>query len=216
MASFWETLGPGLLQTGGNILLNKMGGRQAQDYERRLQGPLYDTRQQMASESLALARGMDPKAAAAERFAAQQKLLAPGNEAQMNDLMQMLQSKGLLGLASHSAVPGTAMTPGVAVNPYVASLLAAQQGAKEKSAFDSLREGEQQLDRLVNRGTTLQPETVARPPTPSAGQAALRGGLKILQDPRARSTIWDTLKKVPGLLGFDRPYFGNTDDNFYA
>jgi len=208
--------------------------RQASEREkllRRTQGPLYDQQQKLAGESLSLARGADPKAMAAERFAEQQKLLAPGNEADMNNLMQMLQSRGLLGLSSYSAVPGT-QQQGAPVNPYVASLLAAQQGAKSRSAFDSLKEGEQYLDQLVRRGGALSgqaqqgqaaqqyalQQAQIRGRKPNITDTLLKGGMKLLGNKPAQDAIWEQLKRVPGLLGFGGggDYFGGTDENFYA
>jgi len=212
---FWDTIGPGLLEPGLGYIGQRREASAREKLLARAQGPLYDQQQALAGKSLTLAGSMDPKASAAERFSAQQALVAPSNEAEMNNLMQMLQSKGLLGLSSYSAVPGTAQTPGVAVNPYVASLLAAQAGAKNKSAYASLAEGEAQLDNLINRSGALTGQAQnAR----SSGQAALqqaqiagrkpnvtdtllKGGMDILKDPRARTQIWDLVKKVPGLFG---------------
>jgi len=218
MASFWDAIGPGLLETGLNVYGEQRKGRQQQQLLRQARGPLYDQQQALAGKSLALAGSMDPKAAAAERFAAQQSLVASSNEAEMNNLMQMLQSKGLLGLSSYSAVPGTAQTPGVPVNPYVASLLAAQAGAKSKSAYQSLTEGEEQLNNLINRGGALQRGAYAGQasgvnaaqarllaPKPSIGDTLLKGGVNILKDPRARAGIWDLVKKVPGLFSSWQP-----------
>jgi len=213
MASFWDTIGPGLLETGVGFYGDKRKAAQQQKLLQSARGPLYDTQQALAGKSLALAGSMDPKAAAAERFGAQQALVAPSNEAEMNNLMQMLQSRGLLGLASHSAVPGTGMTPGVAVNPYVASLLAAQSGAKSKSAYQSLAEGEAQLDNLINRGGALQRgaqgaqesginavQNKLLAPKPSFGDTLLRGGMNILKDPRSRERVWSAIRSIPGLF----------------
>ena len=215
--TFWddfELSAPGLFGAGLGIYGQRREQTGREKLLRRAQGPLYDQQQALAGKSLALAGSMDPKAAAAERFAAQQGLVAPSNEAEMNNLMQMLQKNGLLGLSSYSAVPGTAQTPGQPVNPYVASLLAAQAGAKSKSAFQSLEEGEQQLDRLVNRSGALQGGaqgaqaanlralSAAQIPARKAGIGDIltKGGLKILQDPRARGQVWDYAKKIPGLF----------------
>ena len=219
MASFWDTIGPGLLETGVGLFGERRKAQQQQKLLEQARGPLYDTQQALAGRSLALARSTDPKAVAAERFGAQQSLVAPSNEAAMNNLMQMLQSRGLLGLSSYSAVPGTAQTPGVPVNPYVASLLAAQEGAKSKSAYQSLAEGEEQLDRLIERGGALQRGAQSAQqsgigavsaklltPKPRISDALLRGGMSILKDPRARNNVWDLIKKVPGLFGGSQAY----------
>lgn len=219
MASFWEELkpfGPGLLEQAGTLYGQSREAQAREKLLRRAQGPLYDTQQQMAGQSLGLARGTDPKAMAAERFASQQALVAPGNERDMQRLMAELQRKGMLGLSSFAPVPGTVATPGQGMNPHVAALLAAQQGAKERSAFDSLREGEQYLDQLVRRGGALQGQAQG---ARSAGQLAmergqiagrkpnitdqlLRGGMKLLGNKQAQDSIWSLLKKVPGMFSF--------------
>lgn len=232
MASFWDQFGPGLLEQAGSFYGQSRQASEREKLLKRAQGPLYDQQQELAGRSLALARGADPKAMAAERFAEQQKLLAPGNEADMNNLMQMLQSKGLLGLSSYSAVPGT-QQQGAPVNPYVASLLAAQQGAKAKSAYQSLEEGENYLDQLVRRGGALQNQATSgqaaqqralqqaqvRGRKPNITDQLLKGGMKLLSNKPAQEAIWEQLKRVPGLFGIGggggTDYFGSTDEGFY-
>jgi len=201
----WGQIGQGLLRTGGNFWLQAQKRKQAEDELRRAQGPLYGQQQKLAGQSLALASGMDPRAMADERFKAQQALLAPGNAAAEQELMRRLQAQGLLGLSSFAPVPGTVQTPGVAMNPHLAALYAAQEGARSKSAYDALREGEGYLDRLVGRTGTLQGQANAAqqagmfaragmPQKPSIGQTLVSGGLKLLQDPK-------TVKTIGGLLG---------------
>lgn len=213
---FGDQFGPGLLGVGANIFGERAAGRQQQQMVRDLRGPLYGTEQALAGRSLALAGSMDPRAAAAERFAAQQQLLAPGEEAQRQELMRMLQSQGLLGLSSYGAIPGVVTTPGQPVNPYVASLLAAQGTQRAKSAYESLNEGEQQLDRLIGRSNTLQSggraatnaalQAKLLAPRPSTASTLLRGASGLLQNPRVQQGVWDLLKKgtgmFTGLFGF--------------
>ena len=241
MASFWDqfpNLGPGLLsgalELGGSLYGQRREAAGREAALRRAQGPLYNQQQQLAGQSLGLAQGADPQAMAAERFAAQQQLLAPGEEAQRQDLMRQLQKQGLLGLSSYGAVPGVVTTPGQPVNPYVASLLAAQQTQRARSAFDSLREGEGYLDRLIGRSGSLQGQAQG---ARSTGQAALqqaqisgrkpnitdlllKGGMSILKNPKAQKGIWDLVSGGAGMLSNlfrsdDRPYFGETNDLFY-
>jgi hypothetical protein len=214
--SFWDQIGPGLLDTGLTVYEQRREADAREKLLRRAQGPLYDQQQQTAAQSLALASGADPTKAAAERFAEQQKLLAPGQEADMQNLMQMLQSKGLLGLSTYSPTPGTAPAPGVATNPFVASLLAAREGAKQKSAFDALNEGEAQVDRMLDRSGKLQTQaqqaqtknlTALQDAQVSASKPGLKdflvqGGLAVLQNKDAQNAVWGLLKKVPGLFGF--------------
>lgn len=203
--SFWEKFGPGMLQLGGGYLGERMAARRGEAELRKAQGPLYDQLMGQAGRSLSLAGSMDPQVMAAQRFAQQQALLAPGMEADRQDLMRQLQKQGLLGVSSFSPVPGTVATPGVAMNPHLAALYAAQEGAKAKSAYDAQREGEAYLDSLLRRSGMLQGQAqVARstgqmargylPSKPSIGETLLRGGMSLLKDPRA-------LKSVTGMIG---------------
>ena len=237
MASFWDNIGPGLLETGGNIFLQNRAAREAEQRLRRAQGPLYDQQQAMAGQALGLARGMDPKAQAAERFAAQQALVAPGNEADRLALMRELQAKGMLGAASFAPVAGTSNTTGQPMNPQMAALLAAQQGAKERAAFQSLGEGEQYLNNLLQRGGMLQQQAQGAqaagqramreiPAKPSITEMVVKGGVNLLKDKGARDLILSGVKKIPGMLGGagdwisglfggdTRDYFGNSDFSF--
>ena len=237
-SQFGQQYGPGLLsgalELGGSLYGQRREAAGREAALRRAQGPLYNQQQQLAGQSLALAQGADPQAMAAERFAAQQALLAPGEEAQRQDLMRQLQAKGLLGLSSHAAVPGVVTTPGQPVNPYVASLLAAQQTQRAKSAFDSLREGEGYLDRLIDRSGMLQRGAQGARSTgqmalqqaqiggrkPNITDLLLKGGMSILKNPRAQRGIWDLVSGGAGMLSnlftSTPSYFGSTDENFYA
>jgi hypothetical protein len=210
-SSWWDQFGPGLLGTGVDLYGQKAAGRQQTNFMRDVRGPQYGTEQALAGRSLALAGNMDPNAAAAKRYTEQQALMAPGEEAQRQELMRMLHSKGLLGLSSHGAIPGVVTTPGQPVNPYVASLLAAQQTQRAKSAYDSLNQGEAQLDRLIGRSNTLQQggraanlaglQSGAMAPKPSLAMTLLKGASGILKDPRAQKGIWELLKGGAGMLG---------------
>jgi len=190
-SSFWDGLGTGLLQTGVGVLSGKESEKAMLERLKAARGPLYDQEIGLASKSLALAGNMDPKAAAAERFAAQQGLVAPSNEADEQALMRKLQAKGMLGVASYGAVPGTAPQPGVAMNPYLAALYAAQAGAKNKAAYDSLGEGERYLDQLINRSQKLQAAPVDRasamyrmtPLKQSTSSRLLQGAGSLLSNP---------------------------------
>lgn len=205
-ASFWDnvnwgSVGPGLLSAGIGVLSGKESDQEKQRRLQQAQGPLYDQEIGLASKSLALAGGMDPKAMAADRFAAQQGLVAPSNEADEQALMRKLQAKGMLGVASHQAVPGTAPQPGVAMNPYMAALYAAQAGAKNKAAYDSLGEGERYLDSLLNRSTKLQAGAADRtramynimPTERSTSSRLLEGAGALLKNP-------EIMKGVGGLF----------------
>lgn len=208
--SWWDQFGPGLLSTGINYFGQQQTNKQQRQLLGELRGSQYGAEQALAGKSLALAGSMDPKQMAAERYGSQQALMAPGEEAQRQDLMRQLQKQGLLGLSSHAAVPGVVTTPGQAVNPYVAAMLAAQQTQRAKSAYQSLDEGQQYLDKLINRSTSLSaPGRAATAtaaynkmltPKPSLSQLLLKGASGILQNPQMRDGVWDLLKKGTGLF----------------
>jgi len=99
-----------------------------------------------ASKQMGLAGDTDPQRIGADRVAKAQALMAPGREAQQNKLMRDLQSRGLLGVASHDGSP-----TGNAQNPYMAAMAGAQKQADERLAVDSLQMGEEYLDRLMSR-----------------------------------------------------------------
>jgi len=217
MASFWDNIGPGLLQTGMGVYSGKQADKAAADKLRRAQGPLYDQMLGQAGKSLAMAGSMDPKAMAAERFGAQQALLEPGNEAARQKLMRELYSKGMLGAASYTPVPGTVATPGQPMNPQMAALLAAQEGAKSKAAYESLGEGEQYLNNLLGRSTGLQSSaTAARaaglqatPYKKTTGGMIASGLTGLLKDPGARSAVWEGAKKLPGMISGAADWLGS-------
>ena len=212
MASFWEGLLPGMIQTGAGIYSEKLARDEAQKRLRAAQGPLYQQMQGMAGKSLGLAGSMDPKAMAAERFGAQQDLLAPQFKLDEQSLMRDLQKRGMLGVASHAPVPGTTQTPGVPVNPQLAALYAAQAGAKSRSAYESLGEGERYLDQLINRGGMLSRGAMGQragdfaaqatvPPRPSITERVVRTGGKLLSDPKNLQKVIGAAKSLPGLFG---------------
>lgn len=208
MASFWDNIGPGLLQAGGNAFLAREANKAAEEKLKLSQGPLYDAQNALAQSSLTQAGTANPQAFAAERFKAQQALVEPGNEAARLDLMRKLQRNGMLGMASHAPVAGTVSTPGVAMNPMMASLLAAQEGAKAQASYGSLREGEQYLDNLLRRGqsgaasaSALRNSNIQAnnnvPAKPSIANMLFSG---VLNDPKTRGMLWEGAQKIPDWL----------------
>lgn len=209
MASFWDTFGPGMIQTGGNFFLQNRASKEAEDRLKRAQGPLFAPMMDQAGRSLALAGTMDPMAMARDRFTQQQALLAPGQQADQQALLRELQAKGMLGAASFSPVAGTVATPGQPMNPQMAALLAAQEGAKSKAAFDSMREGETYLDNLLRRSSGLQQTAQSGrasgvnamrgiPAKPTFAETLVRGGMNVLKDKEARDLIF---KGASGMFG---------------
>jgi len=210
--SFWDSIGPGLIQTGGNIFLDRAAAKRKEDLLRRAQGPLYDQQQAQAGQALTAAGNLDPNAMAAQRFKQQQELVAPGNEAEKLALFRQLQAKGMLDSASFAPVAGTASTPGVAMNPQMAALFAAQAGAKNQAAYQSMGEGQQYLNDTLQRAGMLQNQansnrasginamTAAQINKPTLTEQLLKGGMNILKDPRARDTLMSSIKNIPDLL----------------
>ena len=89
-SQFGQDYGPGLLsgalELGGGLYRDKRAQSSNEALLRRAQGPNYQQQQQMAGQALNLAQNLDPKAAAAERFRAQQELMHPGEEAAQQKL----------------------------------------------------------------------------------------------------------------------------------
>jgi hypothetical protein len=212
MASFWEGLLPGMIQTGAGMYSEKLARDEAQKRLQAAQGPLYQKMQGMAGKSLGMAGSMDPKAMAAERFAAQQALIEPSNKAKEQEVLRRLQKTGMLGVSSFAPVPGTTPTPGVAMNPHLAALYAAQEGAKSRAAYESLGEGERYLDQLIQRGGMLSGRAQTQregdyaaqsvvPPRPSTLERAVKIGGQVFSKPENIQKAVGIAKQLPGMLG---------------
>lgn len=195
---FWGQLGGGLLTAGAGYLGSKSAEKAAEEKRRQAEDPLFQKMEGAAGQSMTLAGGMDPKAHAAERFKAQQALVEPGNEAARLKLMRELQKKGLLGVASSAPVPGTAPAPGAGpMNPHLAALYAAQEGAKAQSAYGALQEGESYLDRLLERGGMLSKGAQAR----RAGNLAAAPAKAPSIGTTLLSAIGGSIANNPGMIG---------------
>ena len=204
-SDFWRRMGPGLFDLGTGIYSRNQASREADSRLRDARGPLYDANTAGAQRALAQADSMDPKAAAAERFNAQQGLLAGPDAASEDQLMRMLYSRGLLGVSNYNpGVEGIA-PGGPAMNPHVAAFYAARNARNSKMAADSLDAGEAQLDRQINRAGMLQGNAARAQqtgiqangmrPSRAAGNAEmLRGIGGILKDT-------DLLRRLPGMIG---------------
>lgn len=202
---FWRQLGPGLFDLGTGIYSRNQASREADTRLREARGPLYDANTAGAQRALAQAGSMDPRAAAQEQFAAQQGLLAGPDAASEDQLMRMLNSRGLLGVSSFN--PGVeGITPnGTAMNPHVAAFQAARNARNAKMAADSLAAGEAQLDRQINRAGMLQGNAARaqqtgiqangmRPSRAAGNSEMLRGIGGLLKDT-------GLMKELPGLFG---------------
>ena len=214
---FWRRMGPGMFDLGTGLYSRNQASREAAGRLRTAQGPLYDANTAGAQRALAQAGSMDPRAAATERFNAQQGLLAGKDAADEDQLMRMLYSRGMLGAASFN--PGVeGITPnGTAMNPHVAAFHAARNARNAKMAADSLDAGEAQLDRQINRAGTLQGNAARaqqagiqadnRLPSRSAGNAEMLKNVgTILKDTGMLNVGMDWLRNA----------FSDFDPGFYT
>lgn len=194
---FWGNIGSGLLGTGAGYMTTKAGEKDDERRKAASQDPLFMQMQNAAGQSMSLAGNTDPKAHAAERFGAQQALVEPGNKAKELEVLRRLHASGTSGLGSNAPVAGTVSTPGQPVNPQLAALYAAQQGAKETASYNSLREGEGYLNNMLSRagmlsnaGNNRRTQNLAATPSKSPGM-----GTQLL------SGLAGSLMKNPGMLG---------------
>ena len=97
------------------------------------------------------------------------------------------------------------------MNPQMAALFAAQQGAKERASYNSMNEGQQYLDNLLNRSGMLQRGAQGAqaagqralmqvPAKPSLGEQAIRGGMNVLKDKQGRDAILAAIKGAPDFV----------------
>jgi hypothetical protein len=164
-SDFWRRMGnaaPGLFDVGAGVYGMQGAQKEARQKIEGARGPLYDQALTGAGEALTRAGSMDPKAAAAERFAANQGLLAGKDAADETALMRALHAKGMLGAGVYN--PGVeGITPGSApMQPQLAAFYAARGGRDAKMAADSLDQGEAQIDRMLKRSGMLQDQAAAK------------------------------------------------------
>lgn len=212
---FWgrvQNAAPGMLDLGLGIYSRNDAQSEAKKRLAGVQGPLYQ--QAMAGSQTALSRAgsMDPKAAAQERFNAAQGLLAGKDAKTEADLMRMLHAKGMLGTANYN--PGVeGIDPStVAMNPHMAAYYAGRGARDANLAYKSLGEGEEQIDRMLNRSGVLQNQAAntqnagitadRRIPSRSAATAELLKGFGgVLKDSGMLGMGTDWLKKTIGGIG---------------
>jgi hypothetical protein len=153
----------GMFDTVLGLYGARQGAKGNEEMLRRAQGPLYQQSMGAAGQALTNAGNMDPKAAAQERFNAQQALLKGSDQASENELFRRLHSMGMLGASTFEGagtdpVSGTRQSWGAdagAVNPQMAAFYAARNARNSRAAYDSLNEGEQQIDRQLGRSSRL-------------------------------------------------------------
>jgi hypothetical protein len=153
----------GMFDTVLGIYGARQGAKGNAEMLRRAQGPLYQQSMDASGRALSNAGSMDPKAAAAERFAAQQALLAGGDQASENELFRRLDKMGMLGASTYEGagtdpVSGTKQSWGAGagpVNPQMAAFYAARNQRNSQAAYDALNQGEAQIDRQLGRSSNL-------------------------------------------------------------
>jgi hypothetical protein len=140
---------PGMIQDGyGQAQIDPSTGQMRFNLNSQYQG-LKDQMLGGANKAYALAGDFDPKTHAAERYASAQALLAPGDAKAESGLMMDLYNKGGFGLNTNKQTVGGGTT---SVNPYVGTFMDARNTRDAGMSYNSLREGEQYLDNLINRG----------------------------------------------------------------
>lgn len=163
MALDWENMGAGLLSTGVGLFSANAAKKQEAERMRQAQGPLFNPMNQAAGTALTQA-GMNPDQAAAQRFQAGEDVLQPMQAKQQQDLIRMLQAKGMLGVSNFQGAgvdPVTGQqqtwqpTPGQAMNPHMAAFFAAQAGDKAKRLAASQEQGQQWQQNAATRAANL-------------------------------------------------------------
>ncbi len=205
---FLKKAGPGMLDFGLGMYSKNAAQKEAAQRLAQAQGPIYQQATNAASGMLTSAGGFDPNAFAADRFKQQQALLDPVYAKQTSDLMSTLRGRGQLGIATYN--PGVeGITPnGTAMNPQLAALFAAQNAQRSKDAYGSLDQGQQYLDKTLDRAGMLQ-RTAAnaqdtglqaartQPSRAAANAELLKGGVGVLKD---AGVLKDIFSKAPGMI----------------
>lgn len=210
--AYWDKLGPGMVDLGLNYFGDLLKKKQTDKMLSTAQGPLYSKLQGAAGAGLDTLGSLDPNAIAKQQFDQQQALMAPGNQAAYLDLMRDLQSKGMLGMASYKPVAGTA-SQGGSMNPMLAALFAAQEGARSKAAYEALGEGQKAVTSTVGNITNLSGAGNAAQtsgvgavnaglitPKPSILDTIIKGGTNAMSKPGGPTAVWEGIKAVPGLF----------------
>jgi hypothetical protein len=177
-ADFWRGIGrsatPGLFDMGVQALGARGGMNEAKG---RLGASGMNEANAASMQALAQAGNMDPRAAAAERFQAQQGLLAGKDAKDEEGLIRMLRAKGMLGAASYN--PGVkGITPdGTKMNPQMAAFYAARGGRDATMAAESLDAGNKDINMMLERSGMLQRQAASRQQTAQANRTPAKSGM---------------------------------------
>lgn len=164
MASWADLIGPAVQTAGGWY-----ASQQAKDDDQKrsqdvMNDPGFKQAGQLQSQMLTQATG-NPDQMAAQRFNAQQGLMAPVYDKGQNDLMRDLFRKGMLGLATSEGADAQGNTwtvaPGQQVNPMMAAFQSAKMANQSKAAYDAMREGQQFQMNAINNASNLGQQRMA-------------------------------------------------------
>lgn len=153
---FWNNMGPGLLNLGVGAYDAYNAKKTAQQRLAASQTPFVNTAASGATGMLNSAVNMSPDAAAADRFNAQEALLAGPQAKDLADLQRSLYAKGMLGAANYN--PGVqGIAPGTtAMSPQLAAFYAAQNADRAKRATMAMDQGQQFQTNQINNAAALQ------------------------------------------------------------
>jgi len=209
---FWDRSGPGMLGLGVGLYNRHQAEREARKRLAGAQGPLFQSAMTGAQGMLGQLGALNPDALAADRFNAQEALLAGPQAKDLADLQRTLYAKGMLGTANYN--PGIeGIEPGMLMNPHMAAFYAARNADRAKRAAGALDQGQRYADNLVTRASNLQGLAgntqgtglaAARTQSSRAyGNAKLlKGAMGILKDnPKILSRIGGMLGDVFGGVG---------------
>lgn len=201
--SFWRGAVPGMFDMGAGIYGMQQGQREANQRVGQIQAAGAPA-QGASNQALANAGSLDPRAHGAEWLKGQQQLLSGQDSASEDQMIRMLQARGMLGAANYN--PGVeGITPnGTKMNPQMAAFYAARNARDAKMAAEAGDRGEQAIDRQINRSTQLQQQSnlaqnaarqnqQLRPSKAAAGQQLLGGIGSVLKNP-------DVMKGIGGML----------------
>jgi len=157
-------IGPAVQTAGGWY-----ASQQAKDDDQKrsqdvMNDPGFKQAGQLQSQMLTQATG-NPDQMAAQRFNAQQGLMAPVYEKGQNDLMRDMFRKGMLGLATSEGADAHGNTwtvaPGQQVNPMMAAFQSAKMANQSKAAYDAMREGQQFQTNAIQNASSLGQQRMA-------------------------------------------------------
>ena len=190
MASWADLIGPAVQTAGGWY-----ASQQAKDDENKRAAEArgdagYTGASGLQSQFMSQAAG-NPDQMAAQRFNAQQGIVAPAYAKSESDLMRSLFQKGMLGLGTSAGagvdpITGQPQTwtvaPGQQTNPLMAAYQAAKLGQQGKDAYAAMREGQEfQRNQMSNAATAADMRAkalaTARAAQPQISKASGMGDL---------------------------------------